>query len=301
MAVCGAARRDGRAGCGRQDGAAPAEDELPTLSVTHWTEKTELFMEYPVLVAGRKSLFAVHLTTMADFKPVSRGTRRRSSSRRNGWHAAKTLVGPQPSRPGAFRVEDTPPAPGRYRWALVVEGPELSDRHDLGSITVFADEQRRKSRRGTAASRRSGSHRIPERAAMDERFATTPVRETEVRDVRPRTRDGASAAGRRSHRRRASGRPVRADVLLSIGDRVRTRPGAGVPRTAARGRDRSRHAGSRRRRGAGGARGRRVEQARADRLLAERAVPARRVEDARRGGIGRRRAAPGCRSPPRAA
>ena len=39
-----------------------AEDELPTLDVTHWTDKTELFMEYPPLVAGQTALFAVHLT-----------------------------------------------------------------------------------------------------------------------------------------------------------------------------------------------------------------------------------------------
>ena len=38
----------------------PAVEELPTLDVTNWTDTTELFMEYPVLVAGGTRRFAVH-------------------------------------------------------------------------------------------------------------------------------------------------------------------------------------------------------------------------------------------------
>jgi hypothetical protein len=35
--------------CGR-GAEPPEEEELPTLDVTRWTDKTELFMEYPPLV-----------------------------------------------------------------------------------------------------------------------------------------------------------------------------------------------------------------------------------------------------------
>ena len=41
-----------------------AEHERHTESVTNWTAKTELFMEYPPLVAGRTSRFAIHLTRL---------------------------------------------------------------------------------------------------------------------------------------------------------------------------------------------------------------------------------------------
>ena len=34
----------------------PPAAEPPTLDVTHWTDKTELFMEYPPLVAGQTAL-----------------------------------------------------------------------------------------------------------------------------------------------------------------------------------------------------------------------------------------------------
>ena len=61
-------------GCARTKDAAKAEQT--TLNVTDWTAKTELYMEYPPLVAGKTALFAVHLTQMADFKPVTAGQAR---------------------------------------------------------------------------------------------------------------------------------------------------------------------------------------------------------------------------------
>ena len=42
--------------------AAPEEPEA--LSVTRWTEKTELFAEYPPLAVGSTSRFAIHLTRL---------------------------------------------------------------------------------------------------------------------------------------------------------------------------------------------------------------------------------------------
>ena len=65
--------------------------------------------------------------------------------------AAKTIAGPPPPRPGAFRVEETPPARDATAGRCLVDAPDLSDRHDLGSVTVFADEADRSSRRTSAA------------------------------------------------------------------------------------------------------------------------------------------------------
>ena len=47
------------AACTRSGDAPKAEPVA--LNVTHWTEKTELYMEYPPLVAGQSARFAVHL------------------------------------------------------------------------------------------------------------------------------------------------------------------------------------------------------------------------------------------------
>lgn len=50
------------------------EQEPQTESVTLWTQKTELFMEYPPIVVGKPTDFVIHLTHLrAPFQPVRRG------------------------------------------------------------------------------------------------------------------------------------------------------------------------------------------------------------------------------------
>ena len=50
------------AGCSRSAAPESAPEEPEALSVTRWTEKTELFAEYPALAVGSTSRFAIHLT-----------------------------------------------------------------------------------------------------------------------------------------------------------------------------------------------------------------------------------------------
>src|SRR5213596_3004867 len=59
-------------GC-RRAGTAAEKADPPMLNATHWTEKTELYMEYPPLVAGQAARFAVHLTKLDDFKALNAG------------------------------------------------------------------------------------------------------------------------------------------------------------------------------------------------------------------------------------
>ena len=261
--------------------AESAEDELPTLDVTHWTEKTELFMEYPPLVAGQPALFAIHLTKMADFSPVSAGQATVEFTPESGG-APTALVGPQPSRPGAFRVEEAPPPAGRYRWALVLEAPGLSDRHELGTMTIFADEQaaRAASAAGPAADAAAISYLKEQQWTND--FATALVTDAEMRaSIRAPANIHPLPGGEAIVAAPAAGRFV-AEVLPSIGDRVRAGQILGrlEPRFAANADRATLEAETAAARAALEAAS--VELARAERLLAERAVPARRVEDARR-------------------
>src|SRR6187549_3187572 len=127
------------AGCKRTPGTPPAAPEEPRmLDVTSWTEQTELFMEYPPLVAQQTVRFAVHLTRLADFSALNAGRPSIELTPESGGPAT-TLPGSEPLRPGAFRVEGKMPSAGRYRWALLVSAPGLTDRHDLGVATVFGD------------------------------------------------------------------------------------------------------------------------------------------------------------------
>lgn len=273
------------AGCRRGTAESGATDEWPTLDVTHWTDTTELFMEYPVLVSGRKSLFAVHLTRLNDFAPVNEGRARVEFTPESGGGAI-SLTGPPPSRPGAFRVEEAAPAPGRYRWALVLESPGLSDRHDLGTITVFADE-----RTAMADAESQSAKEDPAAIAyLKEQqwtnpFATAPVQESEFRtSVRAPATIHPLPGGEAIVAAPAAGR-FTAAALLSIGDRVTAGQLLGrlEPRLAA-GPDRATLDAevAEARAALDGAR---LEQTRAERLLAERAVPARRAEDARRATV----------------
>ena len=43
-------------------------------AVTLWTDRTELFMEYPTLVVGEDATFVIHFSKMDDFKPVTIGS-----------------------------------------------------------------------------------------------------------------------------------------------------------------------------------------------------------------------------------
>ncbi len=265
--------------CLRKSDATPSEPRA--LNVTHWTERTELYMEYPPLVAGRTAVFAVHLTNLADFKPLSSGQARVEFTPANGGQPT-ALVGPPPSRPGAFRVEGAAPAAGRYRWALVLSGPALSDRHDLGDIQIFADEQAANAEAITRPGDDAAAIAYLKEQQWTNEFATAPV---ETADVQTSIRVpavlhpvpggeavvAAPAPGRVvANRLPAIGDPVRAGTVLA---RLEPRLSASDDRAtlvaaveeaqtfveAAR-----------------------VEQTRAERLLAERAVPARRVEDAKR-------------------
>lgn len=270
--------------CGRGTADEQPDTQLPTLDVTTWSDKTELFMEYPPLVAGQTALYAVHLTRLSDFSAMTTGRPRLEFTPESGGSPV-VLQGNPPSRPGVFRVEGASPPAGRYRWALIVDAPDLSDRHELGAITVFADEASAIAHATEHADENVAAISYLKEPQWTNGFATATVREADVRSsmrvpatVHPLPGGEAIVAAP------ASGR-FAAETLLSIGTRVRAGQVLGrlEPRLAA-GVDRATLE-------ADVAEGRaaleasRVEQERAERLLAERAVPARRVEDARRATV----------------
>lgn len=262
--------------------AAPPEAELPTLDVTHWTETTELFMEYPPLVAGDTALYAVHLTRLSDFSAMTTGRPRIEFTPESGG-APVVLQGNEPSRPGVFRVEGASPPAGRYRWALLVDAPGLTDRHDLGTVVVFRER--------SAAVADAEQHAEEDPTAITylkepqwtNGFGTHPAGEAEVRRalrvpavIEPLTGGEAVVAAP------ADGRFV-SNTLPGVGTRVTAGQELGrlQPRAGGDGTDRSTLA-------AAVAEAQiaieaaRADLTRAERLLAERAVPGRRVEDAQR-------------------
>ena len=265
------------ASCQRPPKEAPAP-ELPAHSVSHWTGATELFMEHPSLVAGATVRTAVHLTTLDDFRPLTEG--RPSMEIRGADGRVVTWPGSAPLRPGAFRVEGRAPAAGTYTWGVRVQGPRVTDFHDLGSITVFPTVD-------AAIAAPAAPEGPPGISYLKEQQWTTDFRTMVVRaePVRRSLRAPAvvapPAGGEAVIAAPASGRLV-TTRLPQLGDRV----AAGAllahfePRLAAV-EDRpllvQQLAEAR-----AALAGAEAEQRRADRLVAERAVPSRRAEDAAR-------------------
>jgi RND family efflux transporter MFP subunit len=266
-------------GCTREAAAPPKEP--PVLNVTDWTAKTELYMEYPPLVAGHPVRFAVHLTKLDDFQALNAGTPSIELTPESGG-TTTVLRGTPPSRPGAFRVDGTPPAAGHYRWALIVDAPGLADRHELGSVTVFADEASADADAGTRAPEDPSAIAYLKEQQWTNVFGTAAVREAELRTSikAPATIEPISG-GEAVVSAPASGRFI-AQELISIGAMVRAGQALGRLEPRLSGGDDRATLSAELAQAQSALEGARTEQARAERLLADRAVPARRVEDARR-------------------
>jgi RND family efflux transporter MFP subunit len=180
-------------------------------------------------------------------------------------------------------VDAASPPAGRYTWALIVDAPGLSDRHELGAVTVFADQAAAVADAEEHAEEDSTAITYLKEPQWTNGFATALVQEADIRRairvpavIEPLTGGEAVVAAP------ADGRFV-SGSLPNVGARVQAGQELGrlQPRAGEDGTDRATLAGA-----VAEAQlaveGASTELARSQRLLAERAVPARRVEDAQR-------------------
>jgi membrane fusion protein, heavy metal efflux system len=126
--------------CGRPDAGGQGHQAGtggPALVYTHYTPATELFVEFPPLVAGQPSIFAAHVTRLADFEPLTSGTLNVLLS--NGDRVVARFRVQAPARPGIFTPAVTPREAGKYELTIEVADRNLQARHELGAVTVFAD------------------------------------------------------------------------------------------------------------------------------------------------------------------
>jgi RND family efflux transporter MFP subunit len=123
--------------------AASAEDHghdhgPAAQAITDYTGQTELFVEFPPLVAGQESPFAAHLTwtSAKGFKPVTEGrvTVVLSTDSDDERFEAKA-----PSSPGIFRPVVKPQSAGKRQLVLQLESGNDIVMHLLGEVEVYAD------------------------------------------------------------------------------------------------------------------------------------------------------------------
>jgi biotin carboxyl carrier protein len=105
-------------------------------SITHFTEATELFVEFPALVAGAPSPFAAHVTLLGDFKPLASG--RVEVVLSGGGLPEERFNATEPTVPGIFRPVAEPAHAGERDLAVIVDrGNGSEDRHMLGRMPVY--------------------------------------------------------------------------------------------------------------------------------------------------------------------
>jgi membrane fusion protein, heavy metal efflux system len=127
------------AGCRRPEAPAAAPEEPEALSVTRWTDKTELFAEYPPLVVGGTSRFAIHLTRLDSFKALTEGN---VEVRLQGGSGQPEVFGVDaPSRPGIFGVDVKPAQAGKRELVIVLKARGLSDEHRVGEVGVHPNAE----------------------------------------------------------------------------------------------------------------------------------------------------------------
>lgn len=123
---------------GREESAAPQNDGPDPIAVTRWTGKTELFAEYPPLVVGQTSRFAIHLTDLRAFKAVTAG---QVEVHLQDGGAPEIFRVDGPSRPGIFGVDVKPSRAGMRTLVISLKSGALTDEHRVTGVTVHGDAQ----------------------------------------------------------------------------------------------------------------------------------------------------------------
>lgn len=119
-------------------GHAHEADGKPSIDYTLWTDKTELFVEFPALVVGETSRFAAHFTILEGHSPVSEGGV--TVSLIKGTKGIRHSVD-HPSSPGIFTPSLQPKEAGLYDLVFDLKTPAYEDRIVLKDITVYATEE----------------------------------------------------------------------------------------------------------------------------------------------------------------
>jgi membrane fusion protein, heavy metal efflux system len=124
-------------GCADSEEAAVAEVEHPRVVITQWNDSTELFLEYPELVVGTATgNWAIHMSDMKTFKPITEGTLR-VRFLRGGAEAASFQID-APARAGIFLLDPVIAEAGTYQVELSLTSPQVTSVHLLPEVRVWA-------------------------------------------------------------------------------------------------------------------------------------------------------------------
>jgi len=115
------------------------ENETPTVSVTQWTERMELFMEYPVLVKSTSEKFVIHLTVLEDFEPIREGMVTLIFYHQSG--QSIQVKQDHLLREGIFTPIVELHLAGEYEFTLEYRSPQLSESFQINDFVVYQSVQ----------------------------------------------------------------------------------------------------------------------------------------------------------------
>jgi len=112
--------------------------DIPDKSMTLWTGKTELFVEFPALVVNNSSRFAAHFTVLDRHQPIREGSV--TVSLIKGDKGIRNTV-QSPSSPGIFSPTLQPKEAGNYRLVFDITTPSYNDTLIIHDIIVYATKE----------------------------------------------------------------------------------------------------------------------------------------------------------------
>jgi RND family efflux transporter MFP subunit len=208
------------------EGDAP-QVEVPSLAITRWTDRYELFVELPAPASGQPVPYHAHVTRLADFAAVTEGTFKVRFKTPGGIAAEGKQSGVK--RPGIFVFESPAPGAGEYALEMTYEHGGQSDVFDCGNVKVADKPVAPEGELGGGAITflKESQWKIPFGTSWAEQRMM--ARELELAaDVEPAAKDqltvAAPTGGRFFHNPKlalAEGMPIRrGDVLGSIAPTV---------------------------------------------------------------------------------
>ena len=153
-------------------------EEIPRLDHTIWTDKTELFVEFPALIVGNGIKFAAHFTALYKHQPVQNGSVTVSLIK-DGKGIRNTVD--THSSPGIFSPVIQPKEAGTYQLVFELTTPEYSDKITIDNVTVYANADEAIKALGTAEN--DGSISFLKEQAWKIDFQTAPVVNGKIYDV----------------------------------------------------------------------------------------------------------------------
>lgn len=259
------------------DHGAPAE--LPGQAVTIWAERAELFLEYPPLIAGKETNFAAHVTELPSGKAVTAGTASVTVKLAGG--TSEVARADAPASPGIFRPAIVPTQVGACELVFRIEGPQVTQAFSAGPCRVFPSEDAARKALGEEAEAPGRITFLKEQQWKTD-FAVVQVGTRELQDGVRANGEIRPVAGRQARvAAPVSGRVELASPAPLLGTPVaRGAVLATIAPRATGGADRATLAADVAALGAE-VQAAKVELARAQRLVADQAAPARAVDEAR--------------------